>query len=222
MIPGKYYTLLTMFDMIQQEKHLTNHSKFMQHAEKQAKANEIIRNHLGFAMGAALVPFPGADLVAVSAVQLNMLRQLTKLYNLGFIDSLGNNVISAIVGGSAARLGASLIKAIPGVGTIIGEFSMPVLSGASTYALGKVVARHFHQGGTLENLDLRNARKDYSEEVKEGSKVAADFQGKKEEPVKSAGEEAMDKLKQMAELRANGVITEEEFTTVKERLLSQI
>ena len=158
LIPHRLNVMLFVYDMVQQERQLNKHSQFMQHADKHSKASEIIRNHIGFSLGAALVPFPAADLIAVSAVQLNMLRQLAKLYGLGFMDTLGNNVISAVVGAGVARIGASLIKAIRGVGTVIGELTMPVLAGASTYALGHVVANHFHNGGTLENLDLRKAR----------------------------------------------------------------
>ncbi|MBK8556785.1 MAG: DUF697 domain-containing protein [Lewinellaceae bacterium] len=193
----------------------------MLHEDKTAKANEIIRNHVGFSMGAALVPFPGADLLAVSAVQLNMLRQLAQLYNLGFIDSLGKNVISAVVGSSAARLGASLIKAIPGVGTVIGELSMPVLSGASTFALGKALAVHFHSGGTLEDLDIRKAKSVYDEEIVSGKDIADEI-SKMGPAMKSPADEAIDKIRKLSELKSEGVLSEEEFTQLKTRLLEQI
>ncbi len=211
---------LVLFDLVEQERHLSK-AHTMTESEKQTKATEIIRNHVGFSLGAALVPFPGADLLAVSAVQLNMLRQLAKLYNVGFLDTLGKNIISAVVSGGMARLGASLIKAIPGVGTIIGELSMPVLSGGSTYALGRVVANHFHIGGTLDDLDLKTARKEFEEEIETGKKVAADL--KKETPAEpDATDETLAKLKKMAELRDAGVLTEEEFREWKSRLLAQI
>lgn len=193
----------------------------MKHADKRPQANEIIKNHVGFSMGAALVPFPGADLLAVSAVQLNMLRQLAKLYNVGFFDTLGKNVISAIAGTGVARLGASLIKAIPGVGTVIGELSMPALSGASTYALGQVVAHHFQKGGTLEDLDFKTARQEYSDEMDAGKKVAEDLH-QQQGSAKSDSDESIDKLRKMAELRDQGIITAEEFQKLKEKLLSEI
>lgn len=192
----------------------------MTQEQKQQKASEIVRNHVGFSLGAALVPMPGADLLAVSAVQLNMLRQLAKLYEVGFIDSLGRNMISAVVGSSAARLGASLVKAIPGVGTIIGELSMPALSGASTYALGKVVASHFQNGGDLANLDVTNARRGYETEIQNGKKVAEELS--KTTPAKSATDETVDKLKKLAELKESGIITEQEFSELKGRLLAEM
>lgn len=193
----------------------------MNHEEKQSKASEIIKTNVGYSLGAALVPFPGADLLAVSAVQLNMLRQLAKLYNVSFMDVLGKNIISAVVGSSAARLGASLVKAIPGIGTIIGEISMPVLSGASTWALGRVVANHFHNGGTLEDIDLKTARKTYETEVEEGKKVAEAL--KEQAPVVvDATDNTLDKLRKLAEMKDAGILTEEEFKQLKDKLLAQI
>ncbi|MEI6408246.1 MAG: DUF697 domain-containing protein [Bacteroidota bacterium] len=193
----------------------------MQQEEKQQKATDIIRNHVGFSMGAALIPLPGADLLAVSAVQLNMLRHLAKLYNVGFMDALGKNIISAVVGSSLARLGASLVKAIPGVGTVIGELSMPALSGASTYALGRAVATHFHKGGTLEDIDLSSARKMYEKEIKEGKQVVEEVS---REGIfsKSSTDEAINKIKKLAEMKDAGIISEEEFSSLKGRLLAQI
>lgn len=216
-----FNVLHTVWNLIDQEKTLHQHSKTMSHADKLPKAGEIIKNHVGFSMGAALVPFPGADLLSVSAVQLNMLRQLAKLYNVGFVDTLGRNLISAIVGGSAARLAASLVKAIPGVGSVVGSLSMPALSGASTYALGHVVANHFQRGGTLQDLDLGSARKEFTEEMDAGKKVAETL--KTDQPAApNSSEETIEKIRRLAELRDQGIITAEEFQRLKERLLAQI
>lgn len=218
--PGKLFPLLTLIDLIEHEK---SFSKAMTQEEKQTKATEIVRNHVGFSLGAALIPLPGADLLAVSGVQLNMLRQLAKLYNVSFFDALGKNILSAIVGSSAARLGASLVKAIPGVGTIVGELSMPVLSGASTWALGRTVANHFHRGGTLENLDLTKARKTYETEMEAGKKVAQEMrQEESAAPGKNESDETIDKIKKLAEMKDAGILSEEEFKQLKERLLGQI
>ncbi|MFZ4477714.1 MAG: DUF697 domain-containing protein [Saprospiraceae bacterium] len=216
--PGKLFPLLTLFDLIEHEK---SFSKAMTQEEKQAKASEILKNHVGFSLGAALIPLPGADLLAVSGVQLNMLRQLAKLYNVSFFDSLGKTIVSAIVGGSAARLGASLVKAIPGVGTIIGELSMPILSGASTWALGRTVANHLHRGGTLENLDLTKARQTYETEIEEGKKMVQELRQQAPAP-KSESDEAIDKIKKLAEMKEAGILSEEEFKQLKERLIGQI
>jgi uncharacterized protein (DUF697 family) len=210
--------LLSLLDLLEQERHL---SKSMTQEERQTKASEIIKNHVGFSLGAALIPMPGADLLAVSAVQLNMLRSLAKLYQVGFMDALGKNIISAVAGSSAARLGASLVKAIPGVGTIVGELSMPVLSGASTYALGRVVAGHFHRGGSLDDLDVNTAKRGYQSEMENGRKMAETLTHTQADNTSST-DETLDKLRKLADMKEAGILTEEEFRQLKERLLAQI
>jgi uncharacterized protein (DUF697 family) len=217
-IPASLTFLLQIYQLFEQEKHL---SKTMTQEEKKAVASEIIKNHVGFSLGAALIPMPGADLLAVSAVQLNMLRSLAKIYGVGFMDALGKNIISAVAGGSAARLGASLVKAIPGVGTIVGELSMPVLSGASTYALGRVVASHFQKGGTLDDFDVKTAKKIYEAEMENGKRVAEELTHTKPS-AQTNTDETVEKLRKMAEMKDAGIITEEEFKQLKERLLAQI
>jgi Domain of unknown function (DUF697) len=69
----------------------------MNQEEKREKADSIILSHVGFAASAALLPLPIADIAAVGAVQLNMMRQLATLYRLCFVDQLGKNVITALV-----------------------------------------------------------------------------------------------------------------------------
>ena len=123
-----------------------------------------------------------------------------------------------------ASCGASSISLIApgsGVGTVIGEMSMPVLSGASTYALGKVVANHFQKGGTLEDLDFKTAKQEYTDEMDTGKKVADEVRQDTSAP-KSDSDETIDKLRKLAELRDQGVITGEEFQELKARLLAQL
>jgi uncharacterized protein (DUF697 family) len=183
---------------------------------KAQQAHTIIVNHVGFAASAGLIPIPGADLAAVTAVQLNMLRQLAKHYDVKFMDNLGKNIITAVLGSSIARLGASLVKAIPGVGTLIGEMGMAAMSAASTYGLGKMFARHFENGGTLENFDLKASKQVYAEELK-NSKTAMQDIPVKEEPTM----DIVQKLKQLAELKTAGVLSEEEFQLMKGKLIAQ-
>jgi len=58
---GKISILLSLLDYIQQERGLSN-TQHMQMQDKNQQASEIIRNHVGFSLGAALIPMPGADL----------------------------------------------------------------------------------------------------------------------------------------------------------------
>lgn len=146
-----------------------------------------------------------------------MLRQLAKLYNVDFMESLGKNIITAIAGSSVARVGASLVKAIPGIGTFIGDVSMAALSGTSTYALGKMFSRHFSKGGTLENFDIKSSKKVYEEELKKGKEVVAETKVQD-----NSTEDLVVKLKKLADLREAGVLSDDEFQQLKGKLIAQM
>jgi uncharacterized protein (DUF697 family) len=206
-----FYRLYYLIELERNMKHA------MSPEEKKSKASEIILNHVGFALGGGFVPIPGADIATVSAIQINMMRQLSKLYGVPFMQDLGRNIISAVVGSSLARLGASLVKFIPGVGTLIGSLTMPVLSGASTYALGRVVAAHFHNGGTLNDLDFNMARKRYAETLDEAKVVVQNM----DKPAPPA-DDPMEKITRLSELHRAGILSDEEFQAQKAKLLDRL
>lgn len=174
-----------------------------------------------YSLGAGLVPIPLLDIAAVSVVQLDMLRQLAKLYGKDFKESSGKGLISAISGSTMARMGASMVKSIPGIGSILGGVTMSALSGASTYAVGQVFIWHFGGGGDLSDFNFDKAREIYEREFEKGKKVAKDVENESN----TNAEEDVDiysKLEKLAKLKAKGVITEEDFLAQKKRLLDSL
>ncbi|MDP2902598.1 MAG: DUF697 domain-containing protein [Methylovulum sp.] len=145
--------------------------------EKLEEAQEIVQTSMYYAMGLGIVPVPIFDFVAVSVVQLDMLRRLCKLYEVKFLKGKGKNILGALVGGgfsaTVSPLLASLVKLIPLVGTTLGALSMPILAGSSTYAVGKVFIQHFESGGTFLDFDPKAVKEFYAEKLKEGTVVAA-------------------------------------------------
>lgn len=139
---------------------------------KTEKSDSIIQNHMVWSMGAGLIPVPVADFFAVSAIQLDMIRQLAKLNDIDFSETAGKASITALTGSGLARLGARAIKFIPGVGSVIGGITMAVLSGASTYALGEVFKKHFETGGTFLDFDPTRLKKYYDEKFEKGKEIA--------------------------------------------------
>jgi len=196
--------------------------------EKTEGANSIIKNHMIWSMGAGMIPIPLADFFAVSAIQLDMIRQLCKLYDIDFKETEGKALISSLTGAGLARLGARAIKFIPGVGSIIGGITLVILSGGSTYALGEVFKKHFETGGTILDFDPERLKKMYNEKFEKGKKYAKEIQKeqkKKEEAVKKvekneADSEMVKQLKELAQLKKDGIITAEEFVALKKKMLS--
>ncbi len=148
-------------------------------------ADKIIKKHVYGAMAVGLIPFPFMDFVGVVGVQLNLLRKLAKEYDIPFSKDMTKNLIGSLIGSGlpvslGAEMGWSLAKFIPGLGYILGAVSTSVVSGACTYAVGKVFKRHFSEGGTFLSFDPGEAREFYAEMFKEGEKVAAKIKTKNE------------------------------------------
>ena len=104
----------------------------------QPSADNIITRHVLWSLGGGLILVPLFDIAAVTAIQMDMLKQLAELYDADYSNSSGKAFVSALAGSTVARLGASMINAVPGIGTAIGGVTMSVMSGASTYAIGQV------------------------------------------------------------------------------------
>lgn len=192
-------------------------------SDKAKHADTIIRNHIAWSMGASfLVPIPIADIFAVGALQLDMIRQLCRAYGVPFSETQGKAIVSALTSSTLARAGArSLIKLVPGLGTLIGGLTVSIFNGASTYALGEVFKRHFETGGTILDFDVEGLKNMYKEKFEKGKEVAKDI--KDEMPEEEAPDNAsdlVDKLKDLAALKEQGVLTQEEFDEMKKKLFN--
>lgn len=140
--------------------------------ENSEAATQIINRHVLLATGAGFIPIPLLDIAAVTAIQMDMLRQLSRHYGQNFQDSQGKAWLTALSGSLVARVGAEAVKLIPGFGSVVGGVSMAALSGGSTYALGKVVVSHFEKGGTVHDFNPEEYRDEFEKKKAEGKEVA--------------------------------------------------
>lgn len=182
------------------------------------EAERIIREHIIWSVGAGLVPVPLLDIAAVSAIQLDMLKQLATHYKVRYTESEGKVFLSAMTGSILAKLAANAIKFIPGIGSVIGGLSMSVLSGASTYALGQVAVNHFENNGTFSGIDIDKAKKAFEEHLERGKEVASELKDKKQ----GQSRDVFEKLEKSKELRDKGVISDDDFEAIKRKLLDEV
>jgi uncharacterized protein (DUF697 family) len=116
-------------------------------------ATKLVERFATWAGAAGLIPVPIVDLVAVGALQVQMLRRLSQIYDLPFADNRGKALITALAGAAiptSSGLGAAeVLKAIPIIGSAIGALVTPALAAGLTYAIGRVFIQHFESGGTL-------------------------------------------------------------------------
>ena len=142
------------------------------------QADNIIRNHVIWSMGAGFIPVMVADIFAVSALQLDMIRQMCRVYNVDFQETQGKALVTSLTSTTLARLGAgSLVKLVPGLGSVLGGATVSAFAGASTYALGEVFKKHLESGGTILDFDPDRLRKYYKEKFEKGKTVAKEWQG---------------------------------------------
>lgn len=207
---------------------------------KHQQAQEIVKSHVLWSIGGGLIPLPIADVAAVTALQIGMIDQLAKLYGVETTQSSGKTFVTALTGGSAAKLGASLLKLIPGIGTAVGIVAMSAASGVSTYAIGQVVIQQFEGGGTLLDMNMEKAKEAYEKAKRQGKEFVENLQKEQEDAPETktnghaepkaktatnetAGvEDIVESLEKLGELRDKGVITAEEFENTKKRLLTRL
>ncbi len=138
------------------------------------RADASIRNHVGFAMTAAIVPVPVADIGAITAVEIDMLRALTKIYGLDWKEGLALKAVgiaAAIAVGTG--IWASALKILPGIGTVAGGAIQMGIAGTVCYALGKTYQQHLESGGEVFNAETFKA--EMKEHMKNGKKVVQEM-----------------------------------------------
>ncbi len=203
--------------------------------KRSRKATDLITHNVILAMGTAIIPIPMADIIALTTLQVRMLKELCDLYERPYSKHVAQNIITAVAGNSLARMGASLLKTIPGFGTIIGGVSAVILSGASTYAMGRVFVHNLEAGKALEDIDLDEAQELYQTEFETGKELASQLEKETDIPSAAKDLENMDDantaikkleilalIKEMSLLHADGILTDEEFSAKKQELLEQI
>jgi len=205
------------------------------------RANSIIKNHMYLAVGAGLIPVPVVDFVAVTGIQIDMIKKLADLYNVDFQKSQAKAIISALTGAGIARLAAGMTKVIPIIGSILGGITMSGLSGASTYAIGEVFKNHFSSGGNIGDLDIDKFSSFYKDKFEQGKTMAKDMETEQKttesktvefddaivdefkspeikiNPVST--EDKISKLEQLGKLLEQKIITKTEFKAMKKDLL---
>lgn len=191
------------------------------------EVNHIIRNHVALAVGGGLVPFPLIGMVAVTAIQYAMIDKIGEVFGQDVSEAQAKVWISALAGSTVARGAAEFLKIIPGIG-LVSSVASGALSGATTYAVGKVIARHFSNGGTVHDFEAENFREYYQSQFQAGKSYAEnvkDESNKKDAYTDTVAVAVQDdaslKLVELQKLREAGLITDEEYAAAKERVMSR-
>lgn len=141
--------------------------------------NHVIRRHAMYAAAGGLIPIPLAEVLTSGTIQIRMISQICDAYGVAFSANAIKASVATLVGSllpvsSVGYTVLSFTRAVPVVGPILGLATIPLMAAAATWAVGRVFAWHFNEGGTLEDFDAENAKDDFKREFEEGKRKAAD------------------------------------------------
>jgi uncharacterized protein (DUF697 family) len=160
---------LLLGNLLLQSRGLVDEAKDRVLSTLDERADEVISKYMWAAGGAAAInPFPLLDLAGGSAITVKMVLDLANVYGqkidadtiITLLGQLGKNLI-AMVGATAAApaLGAaigSLLKTVPGIGTIAGGVVQGLVQAVVTRWIGRVFCEYFRRemqpppGGLVE------------------------------------------------------------------------
>jgi len=151
------------------------------------RAEVIIHRNVLWSLGAGVVPVPLFDLVALTGVQLKMLKELSDLYEVGFFESTAKKLIGTLassLGGVTLGIAAaaSITKFIPVIGSALGVVAVPITAAAFTHATGRVFLMHFESGGTFLNLDPDKLRAHFRREFDKSKETVTRIKAEEQQP----------------------------------------
>ena len=168
---------LLLGNLLLQSRGLVDEAKARVLATLNERADEVISKYMWAAGGAAAInPFPILDLAGGSAITVKMVLDLAAVYGqkidadtiVTLLGQLGKNLV-AMVGATAAAPAiaagvGSLLKTVPGIGTIAGGVTQGLVQAVVTRWVGRVFCDYFRnemhppEGGLAET-----ARREWEE-----------------------------------------------------------
>jgi uncharacterized protein (DUF697 family) len=126
------------------------------HAERLARAQILVKNYTLGAASLALLPFPIVDQFLLIGLEVKMVHDLCRHYDVAFKSNLARAIIASLLSGLTGGVlagGISILsRAVPFMGTLYAG-RVAISSASITFALGTVFIQHFEANGTLLKVD---------------------------------------------------------------------
>ncbi len=131
-------------------------------ALREARAREIVERYAAYAAVGGIIPLPLLDTVSVFAVQIEMVRALSRHYRVEFRRDRARAAVAAVATtlgqlAAGALVSTALARITPGAG-LIGLASSSVAALALARTIGLTFVEHFEEGGTGAVFDLEHLR----------------------------------------------------------------
>ncbi|SEG29304.1 Uncharacterized conserved protein, DUF697 family [Eubacterium ruminantium] len=149
--------------------------------EKKKKAHAAVATASAAAVGEGAAPIPLADCVMLIPTQVSMIASITVIFGLDVNKSMIAAILSSTIGaGGATILGktvvASILKFIPGAGTLAGGAISAGTAGVITAALGEayigIMEKVFKGEMSIDDIGTQKGKEVMSNMFKEQLKIA--------------------------------------------------
>ena len=140
------------------------------------EAKKLVNRYMWYSGGVGLIPIPMVDFIGVSALQIKLVNDLAKMYNLPFNKEIARSIIATMLAGTATGALASgtaqFLRSVPVIGGILGFSTIGAYYLATTYAIGHIFIQHFEAGGTLLTFKPEAMKAYFDELYTSGREVA--------------------------------------------------
>ena len=145
--------------------------------EKWNKAHSLIKQHCTAAFATGFSPIPMSDAPLLVANEIALMARILYLYNLGELkDILSEGAVGSLIGsllsaGGKAIVG-SLVKLIPGVGTLVGGLIHGSVAAIITAAFGEATSKVAYEVSKerISGHNITDTMKDFGPRVMELAK----------------------------------------------------
>jgi len=133
-------------------------------------AEQTVKNWSTWAATAGLIPIPVFDLAAIGGLQVKMVRELCKIYDVPYKKETVQSLLGGLAGSTltvlaSSYLSAGLFRTIPYAGPVLSIVIQPGLAFVSTLALGRIFISEFESGQSLAGLTAETVSSAYREQL---------------------------------------------------------
>ena len=129
-----------------------------------ARALEIVRHYTILCAEAMWIPFWWAGSPAITALQMNMLREVSQVYGVDVAPDRTRAIVASVGGGGLSLLiskhplsivAKAWVLSIPVLGIPLRFGTGPAIMAAYTWWLGRAFVTHYETGGTYLDFRMR-------------------------------------------------------------------
>jgi len=141
-------------------------------SEKSMEADKIIKRYALFSTGSGLIPFIGIDVLAATAIQTQMVRELADIYDYDIDDQLLRTVINtgitSVGGRILTQIAGSLAETITPLKMFVNGATQAAVSGFLTLEIGNIYKSRMELGENPADISVMEIVSHIVDQVQEG------------------------------------------------------